>query len=205
MSREARSGNLANPMIGCRVQQTCKVQPEQAVEVGRNDKDGTSSKRGSFEPKAALSHTSGCQSPQGTRGPPRATVDRSGAAGRGRIEQMSMEGHFDNPKRGVQSSRLQTRMRPSGLDLVSKRRAGPRESERVFEGEVKVTRAGPNGRPDPQEARFEGKPHAGPLRISPIRRAAKVGEWRRPTIRNPEKRRQHRAVALLQWRRRQWP
>jgi len=33
--------NQANPMVGSRVQQTCKVCVEQAVEVVRNGKDGT--------------------------------------------------------------------------------------------------------------------------------------------------------------------
>jgi hypothetical protein len=35
------AGNQANPMVGCRVQQTCTAHAEQAVEVVRNGKGGT--------------------------------------------------------------------------------------------------------------------------------------------------------------------
>jgi hypothetical protein len=31
-----------NPMVGCRMQQACGVRAEKTVEVGWNDKDGTS-------------------------------------------------------------------------------------------------------------------------------------------------------------------
>ena len=44
--------NQANPMIGCRVQQTCTAREEQAAEVVRNDKGGTSPGIGILGPKA---------------------------------------------------------------------------------------------------------------------------------------------------------
>jgi len=38
---QEEAGNQADPMVGCRVQQTCTAHAEQAVEVVRNGKDGT--------------------------------------------------------------------------------------------------------------------------------------------------------------------
>jgi len=37
-----QGGNAMNPMVGCRMQQACSARAEETVEVGWNDKDGTS-------------------------------------------------------------------------------------------------------------------------------------------------------------------
>jgi hypothetical protein len=49
----AASGNVMNPMVVSRAQQTCTVAEEQAVGVVRNHEDGTRSEPGSDDPKAS--------------------------------------------------------------------------------------------------------------------------------------------------------
>jgi hypothetical protein len=49
----AASGNVVNPMVVSRAQQTCTVAEEQAVGVVRNHEDGTRSELGSDDPKAS--------------------------------------------------------------------------------------------------------------------------------------------------------
>jgi len=39
---DTEGGNAVNPMVGCRMQQACGARAEETVEVGWNDKDGTS-------------------------------------------------------------------------------------------------------------------------------------------------------------------
>jgi len=50
----APAQNLANPMVGCRVQQTCKLASGEAVEVGRNDMDGPNPSGGTLGSKDEL-------------------------------------------------------------------------------------------------------------------------------------------------------
>lgn len=48
----AAGGNVVNPMVVSRAQQTCTVEEEKTVGVARNHKGGTRSERGSNDPKA---------------------------------------------------------------------------------------------------------------------------------------------------------
>jgi hypothetical protein len=47
----AAGGNVVNPMVVSRAQQTCTIVEEQAVGVVRNHEDGTWSELGSDDPK----------------------------------------------------------------------------------------------------------------------------------------------------------
>lgn len=78
----AAGGNVVNPMVVSRAQQTCTIEEEKAVGVVRNHKGGTRSEPGSDDPKARRW--------------------RHRRAGSGLLDRVRRRGaSLENPKRGI--------------------------------------------------------------------------------------------------------
>jgi hypothetical protein len=185
-------------MVGCRVQKTCNVSRGENRR-SREERQGRN-ESGVWHLRAEGS----IRAPRVSK-PLGATNQAVGSHGPGSSQEWTQDtdvdggANIDNPMRGVPILDREETLERSGPRVTQRQPSttteeGPRLPDSISEGEAKVTRVRPTGRPTPRRVQT-GSPLQLRATFNRRRHKSKKGPRRRPTIRNLPERWRHRAVA----------